>query len=474
MPFEPIPFTSLNRSADKPTLTTFNQSQRDGYWQEYMSPDGPRLIWAKRPGLTLFSNLSESYAVDGAHFWVRQGQLITSCNSKLFRINSAGTPDNVTGTATDIVAGVRPTFADALGTSLYVAASGNIAALPSASDAADLTDAQAPTSVRFIAVLNKVLVALRVDSEQFDWASAGDPTDWTGLYASAESLPDLAKSMHAANGYLYFHGQASLEAWRDDGTDFVRESQGVLQRGTIAPYSVKEINGVFYWLDNTREVCRLNGFSVEVISNPALSRYLNSFTTVDDATGDYLKIEGRHFYVLQFPTEQRSLVFDLGLNQWYEWGYYNASSADYDAYLGGCIVDASAWNKVLAGSRTTGKIYDVSGTTDDGDDIRTLIRTDFIDRGSPDTWKFSHDLVLLFKRADTAATPQTMSLRWRDDGSTAWQTSREVEIEATSKTELTVKTQRLGRYKRRQWEFVLSDPTLSALTGAWERYTVGR
>lgn len=474
MPFEPIPFTSLNKSADKPEQYAFNQDQKDGYWQEYVSPDGPRLIWAKRPGLTLFSDLVESYAVDGLHFWVRQGQLIASCNSKLFRITSGGVASDVTGTATDIEPGVRPTFADALGTNLYVAASGNIAELPAASSAADLTDAQAPPSVRFIAVLNQVLIALNDAAERFDWADAGAPTNWAGLYATAQSLPDLAKSLHVANGYVYIHGQNSLEAWRDDGSTFVREAQGVLQRGTNAHYSVKEINGVFYWLDHTREVSRLNGFSIEVISNPALSRYLNQFTTIEDARGDYLKVEGRHFYVLSFPTEGKTLVFDIGLQQWYEWGYYNSTTAAYDAFIPNCIVDAPAWNKVLAGSRTTGKIYEIAGTDDDGDAIRTLLRTDFVDRGNPDTWKTCNELVLLFKRADTTTTPKTMTIKWRDDGSTTWQTSRDVEIEAQSATELKVNTRRLGHYKRRQWEFVMSDATQAALTGAWERYTVGR
>ena len=473
MPTQPIPFSPLNKSADKPGMTTFNQSQMDGYWQEYLSTNGPTMIWAKRPGKTLFCDLSESYPVDGLHYWVRQQQLIAVCNGKIFRVNSSGVRNDVTGTGT-MKAAVRPTFADVLGTYLYLASSGKIAELPAASTATQLSDGQAPTTVRFIAVLNQVLVALRDTSEQFDWADAGTPTVWSGLYANVEGNPDLGKALHAANGYLYFHGQASIEAWRDDGESFVRESQGILQRGTAAPYSVMQINGEFFWLDNTREVVRLSGFTPAVISNPALSRYIKGFSTVSDAKGDYLKLEGRHFYVLSFPVEQKTLVFDIGLGQWYEWGYYNALTAEYDAWLGNCVADAFDWNRTLIGDRRTGKIWDMTGTTDDGATIRTMIRTDHIDRGTPDTWKTCHELILVFKRSDTSTTPKTMTIRWRDDGSTSWNIGLTVEVEATSKTELIVKARRLGRYKRSQWEFALSDASQSALIDTSERFDVGR
>jgi hypothetical protein len=473
MPTLPIPFSPLNKSADKPSMSEFNQDMHDGYWQEYISPDGPKMIWAKRPGLTTFLDLSQAQRIDGLHYWIRQQKLIAVCNQKIFRITSVPAATDVTGTAT-MTALVRPTFADVLGTNLYAANSGQIAQIPAASTAAFLTDADAPTSVRFIAPINRKLVALEDVSEIFDWSEPGDPTDWTGQVATLENQPDLGLSMFSAAGYLWFHGQSSIEVWRDDGTTFIREGQGAIQRGSLSKYSVSEINGSFYWLDSNREICKLTGFTIQSLSNPNLSRYLKSFSTVSDAQGDYLKIEGRHFYILSFPTEGKTLVYDIGLNMWYEWGYWNAGTAEYEAWKGNCVTDATDWNKTLAGDRSSSVIWEVGGTTDDGDTIRTVITTDGVDRGRPEVNKFCHELLLQFKRADTSTTPKTMTIKWRDDGSTTWNTEITENIEAQSATDLIVRSRRLGKYRQRHWQFIMTDATQSALIGAWETFTFGK
>lgn len=473
MPTLPINFTSLNKSADKTGMSAFTQGQIDGYFLPYDGPDGMKYMWCKRPGKTLFCNLMENGPVDGLYHWTRQQKLIAVSNGKVFRIDSSGAKTDGTGTAT-MTSRVRPSFADVSGTNIYAASGGRIGEYPSASTGTYIADAQAPTTVNFLATINQTLVAQRAASSQFDWSEVAAPTNWLGLFANAEAEPDLTQAMKVANNYLYFFGQNTIEIWRDDGETFVRELQGSIPRGTLAKDSITNINGSFYFIDDTREVCRLNGFTPEVISNPSLSRYIRSFGTFSDAKGDYLRIEGKHFYIISFPVEGKTLVYDIALNQWYEWSYWNAITAQSEAWIGNCVAESPEWNKTLVGDRRTGKIWMMEGTTDDGSDIRSVIRTDFMDRGQSDNWKFCHDLTLIFKRSDTSTTPKTMFIRWRDEGSTDWSESREVEIEAQSHTELRVQTRRLGRYKRRQWEFVMSDPSQSALLSVTERFDYGR
>jgi len=472
MPTEPIPFTPLNKSIDKTSMSLWNQSQYDGFWQEYISPDGQKYVWTKRPGFTEFINLGEPAKIDGLFYWTRQNVLLASCNGKIFHITSAGVKTDITGTAT-MTAGNRPTWSDMFGTNIYAATGGRIGEFPSSGTGTYIADAQAPTSVRFVAVINKVLVGLNDNSERFDYADSITPTVWSGLYATVESQPDLVKAMLSANNYLYFFGQDTIEAWRDDGTTFVRESQGVLDRGCLARYSVCNINGVFYWLDNSYEVSRLNGFSPQVVSNPALSRYIRSFSTVADALGDYLAIEGRHFYVLSFPTEQKTLVYDILLNQWYEWSYWDNLISEHKQFRASCIVSAPGWNKTLIGDRSNGIIYTMEGTTDNGETIRTVVQSDVTDRGAPSKNKFCYELILNFKRSDTSTTPKIMSIQWRDDGEAQWSNSVEVELEAIGSTQIIARVQRLGSYKTRQWRFIMSDDTQSTLVSAMERFEYG-
>ena len=475
MPTLPLPFTSLNKSVDKTTTTVFNQNQRDGYWQNYQSPDGPRMIWRKRPGFELFKNLSENSQIDGLHYWKRQNYTYASCNGKMYKLESDATTTDVTGTAS-MVKNVRPSFTDIAGTNLYAASSGKIAEYPAASTGAFISDGDAPTLVRFIAVNNQILIALRDSSSRFDWSQTGDPTSWDGEFANAEASPDITQSFKVANSYLYFPGSESIEIWRDNGVNFVREEQGAIQRGCIASYSFTEIQGAFFWLDDNREVSVLDGLSISVISNPDLTTYLRSFNSVADALGNYLKVCGKHFYILSFPTEEKTLVYDISLKQWYEWGYYNQTTAEYERWLGNDVVHASDWNKVLAGDRRSGVIYSISetATTDNGDPIRTVLRTDFIDRGRPESYKRCHELTLIFKRADTNTTPKSMQIRWRDEGKTDWNNGRTVKIQEQGRTELRVNIRRLSSYRRRQWEFIMQDETVSDLLSAEERFDFGR
>lgn len=469
MPTLPIPFTSLDKQADKTGPATWNQSQYDGYWSQYFSPDGPKLIWAKRPGLSEWLDLSTTAGVDGLRYWARQDKLVSVCNGDVDLITSAAANTDITGTA-DMTAGNKPTFADVAGSSLYIASGGQIGAFPAAAGAY-LADVDAPTSVKFIATINQTLVALRVDSERFDWANAAAPTTWDGDYSNTEAKPDLAKAMIAANGYLYFPGQNTCEIWRDDGTTFVREVQAVVARGCSAEYSPVEINGVLYWLDQGREIIALAGFSPRVLSTPALTKYIKSFSAVNDAIGMAVPIDGRYFYVLTFPAAKKTLAYDVLLNQFYEWTYWDSNKAEHTAWKG--ISSATAWNKTFIGDKANGKIYELTGTTDDGDTIRTVLQTDFYDRGDAYRTKFCTGIDLVFKRADTNTTPKKMEIQWRDDGDTTWNT-RTVEIEAQNKTELIVSENRFGSYKSRMWRFVMSDATQAALVSATERFTVGR
>jgi hypothetical protein len=476
MQYLPIPFTALDKSADKPGQSTWHQGQFDGYWQRHNTADGPRFLWTKRPGLTEFCNLGEGAPVNGLYFWTRQDRLFSVCNGKVFVITEAGAETHLTGAGSlesRQTTGNRPTFADVLGTNLYIASGGKISEFTTTT-AAVLSDTDAPTAVRFIGTINQTLTALRDNSERFDWADATTPTVWSGEYATAQASPDLTRAMIIANQYLYFFGQNTIEAWRDDGSTFVRESQGAIEIGTLARYSVANILGALYFVDSSYEISRLQGFQVQNISNPNLSRYLRSFATVEDAIGDALFIDGKQFYILSFPGEQKTLVYDIAMNQWYEWSYWNQSTAEREMFSGLSVANANEWKKTFIGDRANGKVYEMTGTTDDGDDIKTEIITDEIDRGYPDQWKFCSEINLTFRRADTAQSPKKMSISWRDNGETAWSATEQVEIESIGKTTTRVNLRRLGAYKSRVWRFTMTDATQAALIEAKERFEIGR
>lgn len=480
MPYQPIPFTAMDLSVDKATeAASYGQIQSDGYWKKYFSPDGPKFIWCKRPGLTTWADTGETSDIWDIWYAVRSDNIITShwSSGEVYKIARAtGAATEITGTAA-MNGTVRPSFAEAPGGAyVYISSGGVVGRYPTASGTgAALTDADAPTAVCAVGFLNNTLIAANASSKRFDWSQAGSYTGWDGEYANTETTPGYNQRMIVADNYLWFFKEDGIEVWRDDGTTFVRESQGSIAVGCRNEASIKFINGSFYFMDNNLDIRRMTGFQwPETISNPALAGYISSITDFQNCEGHHLKWDGKDFYILQFwgsSSNVPCLVYDIEMGQWYRWGYYNAGSYTRWPISGICTDQYGVW---YAGDYDTGKVHKISGTQDLSADIYTRLRTDFIDRGTPDAYKFCHELTILMKRSSTSTTAKTMAVRYRDDGTQTWSTAQTVAIEAASTTELKVNLRRLGRYKRRQWEFLISDAGVASLVGAWERFEVGR
>jgi hypothetical protein len=68
--------------------------------------------------------------------------------------------------------------------------------------------------------------------------------------------------------------------------------------------------------DGQTSVVRLIGYTPQVISTPDLEHIINGYSTVADATALAFKIGGHPFYQLNFPTADRSWLFDALSNRW--------------------------------------------------------------------------------------------------------------------------------------------------------------
>jgi len=418
------------------------------------------LIWENRPGLSEWIDLGEAAPVDGLYWWVRQQTLVATCNGKTFFIDINDTVNEKTGTAT-MLAGTIPSYTDVNGTKLYQASSGKIGGYTAgaANDGAFLTDTEAPTNVTHLATLNKVMVALSANSQQIDWAEAGLPEDWGGDFATAETMTDLAKGLYATNSFLVIPGQASIELWRDNGTTFVRELQGYIQAGVIATDSFTIINDEYFWLTQNREVVRAKGKTKNVISKP-YAKMLKEFTTVDDAAGSFVQVAGKNLYLLDFPTEGYTLVYDVDLNRWFEWGMY---STDYTGFIGRSFANCTTRNIMAVGSKeSTGKIYKLSqdNLTDYGNVIRGMVRTDELDHSDPRRRKFCNSITLRFKKSEVSGgAASTVQIKYRDDGKKTWSSPITATVEVSSTSEQTVQVRNLGSYYTRQWEFSFGTST---------------
>jgi hypothetical protein len=470
MPTQDLPIhEGMVKAVDEVGLTTHQQAMYDCYVDELG-------VVNRRPGLVEFCDLGTSAGLDGLFWWQKQEKALAISNGSTFELtDNQGNFSQITHDDTDWEIGTRVTFAD-FATDIFGANGAKIKQIPSSGNVSDIADADAPTSVTHVAELERFLLANNVDTGECHRSDVNAPTSWQGNYFEAEAKKDDLVSLLAQNLELFLQGKSTLEVWANDGsTPFSRLLQGYISSGTIAPYSFTWCNTpqTFCALNESREVVRIDGRTPVPIS-ASLSKYIQGFSTVNDAIGDSIVISGRPYYSLAFPTEGVTIIYDFKSDQWYNWAYWNKNTAEYERFRGNCYCLAPDWNYLLVGDRANGKIYRFSDTTyqDNSQLLRTLIRTGHINWGTPRDKKCLRLEIRVKRTEDSGGSGAlNMYMRYRNNGQTSWTNQRTISLSAAEgEAEYQASLYQLGMYKSRQWEFVLTDNVALGLAQVQETF----
>lgn len=445
-----------SRTVDADGIGPYNALLYDGY----VNLAGE--IW-KRPGLTEFCDLEVSSGIDGLYYWSTQSKLIAVCDGDVYSITSAGVDTDLGGD--DLESGNPVYFAD-FGSTLYAANGGQILSIPASGAPSYIADADAPTTVTAISEIDTYLIALKASTEQVWYSQGGDPTDWQGLFFSEQYKPDIARMIGVKDGIIEVFGSQSIAGWWNDGsTPFIRDSQYTVDHGILQPHTLVYCNdlngnGNWYWLSTDKQIVKMVNRQVVPIAPASLSNYIRSFSTHHAVSGECL-INGQPHYIINFYNEGRTIAVNITTETWSEFGKWNSGTSLHGAWLCQCYEYASDWNKQFLGDATSGKIYtsDPSVYTDDSDTLCTRIRTDNIDRGSVTEKKFPRQLRFHLKKADGDDFwgDITLYVKWRDNGSLTWKTTREVTLSYTAGMPYRGKIINPGSYYSRQYEIWVTD-----------------
>jgi hypothetical protein len=471
MPIKPLPVNlPPSKNVEEMGLKGFGAELIDGYIDEMGNV-------MRRPGLVPLCNLQTSAAIDGITWWQEEGKAVAVSNGEVHEITAAdGTNAQIAAAGDDFEVGTRPIFANNK-TSLYGANGGRLIKIPNTGSTQHVVDIDAPTNVTHPCILDTYLIANEVGSAKAHRAKVADPETWESNWFTAETQPDDIVAMTAANMVLKLIGKRTIERWRNDGvTPFVREYQQYVERGTIAPYSYTRCNNRDFFLDQMRQVVGLNGITPEIASR-SMGKYLANFSSIVDALGDFIVIDGRPFLILTFKTAQTTLAMDLSTRFWYRWGWWDSQNSEHKHWRGNCACICPEWNKVLVGDHSNGIIYylDESVYQDNGGTLKTLVRTAHIDHGNASVYKFCDELIFRVKRTNVAQEADIASLvcKWRDDGQTTWGRERTVALGQIGDTEFNVSLHQLGAYHTRQWEFYITDNAALTIASVNEKFDYG-
>lgn len=325
------------------------------------------------------------------------------------------------------------------------------------------------TQVEFID--SRFIVNDPATTGRFYISDSYDGRSWPALgFATAERNPDDLQAIKVSNRIVWMLGTTTAEAWWFSGADDVVPLEpvqsGFSEWGTPAPWSVAEMAGsIFYLAQNTEgtgQVVMTNGLNPTVISTTAITTEITSLTTLSDAYGYCYQYNGHNFYVLSFPTDGHTFVYDITTQMWHKWNSAATNGQHRSTH------HVFIYDKHLVGDSETGRVFELDWDTytDFGDTITRIRRSRSIhgeDRALRHRalWLDMEEGVGDFTTTD----PQIM-MRFRDDAG-LWSNEKWRSIGAMGKYRTRVVWRMLGRSRDRVYEFKITDPVKAVVIAAY-------
>lgn len=292
-------------------------------------------------------------------------------------------------------------------------------------------------------------------------------------FSSKDGAPDNLVSLVVCDRQVYLLGEKTTEVWIDAGLfpfPFERIPGTSVQHGLAAPYSVSLLGNSFAFLSQDDRgqgiVLYMDGYIPTQISTFAVTNDIKN-DVISDAIAFTYQIEGHEFYVLIFPTADKTWVYDLSSQKWHKWRYVDAYNKFHR-----CRANCSAVFQgiVLVGDFENGKIYQLSNTvyTDDGATIRRVRRAPHLTSDLNNV--FFSILQIQFQPGVGLPTgqgqnPQAM-LRWSNDGGFTWSKENWKSIGMAGAYKDRVIWRRLGVARDRVFEVVVTDPIKAVIVSA--------
>jgi hypothetical protein len=322
--------------------------------------------------------------------------------------------------------------------------------------------------------------------------SAFDSLDIAAKVGAADNIVALI-SVHSQ---LWLIGALSSEIWYNSGAaDFTFERQpgAFIEHGCVAPYSLAKQDIAVFWLSQDREghgiVIKGSGYDVARISTHAIEADIQAYSRIDDAIGYCFQQQGHAFYVLTFPTADRTWAYELTTGQWHELAWTDRNGTLHRHRANCCCF---AYGRNIIGDWQNGALFvlDPNTFTDAGNPIvriRTLphminngnrvtydrividMQTGTMGSNEVNQWideDFSPDFSFDFGPIERGPFSQ-ISLRWSDDRGATFGNAITQDIGNAGEYQRSLVFNRLGMARDRVFEISWSTPTRTALNGAF-------
>ncbi len=318
-----------------------------------------------------------------------------------------------------------------------------------------------------VASLNQIFWTNKAGSNEVLGSSTGDGFVWDPLrFASAEQSPDVLVYVVAKRSSLWLMGSRTIEKWQADPNDLTVPIRPVIgatiQRGIGSQDSVEVWEDSIFFLADDFTVWVIEGARPRKISDLNLEYaikgdgQLPGYVRPEGARGFFIDHPIHKQYVLTFPSDDVTWVYDVPTQQW-----HIRESFKIDRWMGNASV--LALDNILIGDYRTGKIYSwledeftENGLTMSIELVIPVIR-------SPDADIFADEMEL-YPEVGTAPLglpAPLIQIQYSRDGGRTFKSKRDVSFGARGDYQRKVIRRGFGRTKRGFGflvKFTMTDP----------------
>lgn len=313
-------------------------------------------------------------------------------------------------------------------------------------------------------------------STSFYVPDALDGSHWNALnFFTAEGSPDNIVALSTLNNEIWCFGDQTVEVFYNTGDPdylFSRVGSAFLNIGTVARYSVATNGNAIFWLGSDAQgdgiVWMSTSYQPQRVTTHAIEYLIKKLDYVSDAIGYTYQQDGHSFYVLNFPTSDKTIVYDMTTGLWHTRTSYdnvtnteNRHRASVHAFFNG---------KNIVGDYKSGKLFelDFDTYTDDGNYIIRTRSAPHIHNDMKRVYYKSFEVDMEKGVGLTSGLGQDpyATLQWSNDGGYNWSTEIQASIGKKGERLSSVKWRRLGAARDRVFRFRYSFPTKCILINA--------
>ncbi len=324
------------------------------------------------------------------------------------------------------------------------------------------------------------------------YSTLSNVTTFDPLYIAGKAgYPDKLVSLIVVHREIWLLGELTTEVWFNAGAPtfpFAIVGGVFIQHGCIAKYSVASQGLEIFWLANDKDgkavVMMGVSYQAKPISTYAISQEFAQYAKLDDAIGMTYQILGHVFYVLTFPSADKTWVFDKTEGLWHELAWIDDDGEEH-RHRANCM--AFAYGQNLCGDWQNGNLYEVdpNNFTDNGQSV--VRRRSFATLGNESKRvaysSFTADIepgngeqVLLgdfnndfnddFNKQDNNNSGLDIYLRWSDDRGKTFGNPMKQSLGEKGDYLAVPQWSRLGMGRNRVFEVFWAANTKTALNGA--------